>query len=108
MSEVELTTHPAGVIIPVYAQPGARRNGLVGLHLGRLKIAVTAAPEKGKANTAIAAELAQLLSLPKSRVSLLSGDTHREKRFLVEGMLQDDIAAVISRSLADSTKASDR
>ncbi len=100
MSEIELTPHANGVIIPVYAQPGARRNGVVGVHLGRLKVAVTAAPEKGKANAAVAEVLAGLLGLAKSRVTLLSGETHREKRFLAGGVTVDDVADVIAHALS--------
>ncbi len=35
------------------AHAGARQNGIVGEHNGMLRVAVTAAPEKGKANKAI-------------------------------------------------------
>lgn len=100
MSDIELTPHASGVIVPVYAQPGARRNAIVGVHLGRLKVAVTAAPEKGKANAAVAEVLAGMLGLAKSRVTLLSGETHREKRFLAAGVTVDDVADVIAHALS--------
>jgi uncharacterized protein YggU (UPF0235/DUF167 family) len=47
---IELGEHPAGVILPVRAQPGASRAGIRGEHAGALKVSVTQVAEKGKAN----------------------------------------------------------
>jgi uncharacterized protein len=47
---IELRSHQGGVIVPVQAHAGARRNGVLGVRNGMLRVAVTAAPEKGKAN----------------------------------------------------------
>ena len=83
---IELSTTPAGVLLPVQGQPGARRNAIVGEHAGRLKVAVTQVAEKGKATQAIRDLLAASLGLPPSRVTLLQGDTQPRKLFLLEGM----------------------
>ena len=48
-----LEPHPDGTILPVRAQPGARRNEIRGVQDGMLKVCVTQSPEKGKANKAI-------------------------------------------------------
>ena len=81
-----LTETPEGVLLPVYAQPGARRNGIIGLHAGRLKIAVTQVAEKGRANTALAELLASELNLNRSQVQLQSGETDRRKTFLIQSL----------------------
>ena len=47
---VQIEPHPQGVVIAVRAQPGAKKNGITGEHDGALKVSVTQAPEKGKAN----------------------------------------------------------
>ena len=52
---------------------------------------MTAAPEKGKANAAIAALLAEGLGCRSSRVALLSGETSRQKRFLIAGLTPDEL-----------------
>ena len=70
----------------MHALPGARRNGIVGAHDGRLKVAVTQAPEKGKANQAIIKTLADLLGLKRSRFELLSGATSSQKILLIRGL----------------------
>jgi uncharacterized protein YggU (UPF0235/DUF167 family) len=44
-----------------------------------LKVSVTAAPDKGKANKALIDLLAQAWGLPKSRIALIRGETDRNK-----------------------------
>ncbi len=44
-----------------------------------LKVAVTAAPEDGKANAALEKLLAKTLDLPRTTVSVVSGHTARSK-----------------------------
>lgn len=83
---IELEEHPKGVIVPVKAQPGARRNGLAGEHVGALKVQVTQAPERGKATDAVLETIADALGLKHSQVSLLSGATSPQKRVLVSGI----------------------
>lgn len=51
-----------------------------------LKVRVTAPPIEGRANDALIAFLAKRLKLPKSRLSLLAGDTSRLKQIEVEGL----------------------
>ncbi len=74
------------VIVEVHAQPGAKRSAIVGEHGGRLKIAVASPPVDGKANQALIAFLAKTLSVSKSSVSLINGESNRLKRFLIHGV----------------------
>jgi hypothetical protein len=78
-----LEEHPLGVLLDVKAHAGARSNGVRGVQADCLQVSVTQAPEKGKANKAIIAVLAEALSLKKTQIELLSGDTSSRKRFLV-------------------------
>jgi uncharacterized protein (TIGR00251 family) len=97
---IELEDHADGVVLPVRAHAGARRNALEGEKQGSLQVSVTQAPEKGKANKAIIALLAKSLELRKSQIELVAGDTSPQKRFLVRGVsraeLEQKIAAAIS------------
>ena len=88
---IELTAHAEGCVIAVRAQPGARRNGIVGEQNGALKVAVTAPPDKGRANKAIEEVLAEAFGLKKSQVELVSGPTSRDKRFLLRGTGAEEI-----------------
>ena len=50
-----------------------------------LKVAVTAAPERGRANAAMIALLAKAWGVPKSSVAVIKGETERTKVLFVEG-----------------------
>lgn len=98
---ISLEETSAGIVLPVKAQPGARRNGVVGEHAGLLKVAVTQAPEKGKANEAIIEVLADLLELKRNQLRLVSGATSSQKRFLVTGVSFDELRQRIGRLLEE-------
>jgi uncharacterized protein (TIGR00251 family) len=83
---IEISAHPEGAVLAVRAQAGARRDEIRGEQDGALKVAVTQAPEKGKANKAIIATLAKHLGVRKSQIELLSGATSPHKRFLIRGI----------------------
>jgi uncharacterized protein (TIGR00251 family) len=80
---IQLSEHAEGCVLPVRAQPGARRNGIVGEQNGALKVAVTAPPEKGKANDAIQQVLCAALRLKRHQVELISGPASRDKKYLL-------------------------
>lgn len=80
---IELKTTSEGVLIPVIAQPGAKRNAVVKFHDGAVKIAVNQPPDKGRANEAILAVLAKALNLPARSLELVAGATSRRKMVLV-------------------------
>ena len=88
-----LDSHPDGLILPVRAQPGARRNEIRGVQDGALKVCVTASPEKGKANKALVELLAKSLGLKKSQIELISGQTSHQKRFLLRGATREGLLA---------------
>jgi len=93
---LELVTRGDAVIVKVRVQPKASRDAIVGEHAGALKVAVTAPPDKGKANKAVVELLARALGIAKSNVELVSGTTSREKTFAVRGASQRQIEALVS------------
>jgi uncharacterized protein (TIGR00251 family) len=101
---IAIIPHAEGVILPVVAQPGARRNAVLGERAGALRIAVTAPPDKGKANAAIQSVLAESLGCKAAQVSLISGAASRQKRFLIRGI---DPQALRDR-LSDITPATQK
>jgi uncharacterized protein len=90
--------HADGAILPVRAHPGARRNEIRGVQDGMLKVSVTQAPEKGKANKAVVELLAKKLDLKKSQIELIAGETSHQKRFLVRGIKPGELAERIQRA----------
>lgn len=79
-----------GVTLAVRAQPGARKTAMAGIYgegdSAQLKIAVQAPPVEGRANAALAEFLAEVFSLPKSAVELVSGELSRSKVFRLRGI----------------------
>ena len=82
--------------LALHIQPGAKKSGVVGLHGEALKIRLAAPPVDGKANAALLAYVAELLELPKSAVSLKSGQTSRQKVVRVEDVDEKRLAALAS------------
>jgi len=78
-AELELTAIAGGTRVRLRVKPGARKTAIVGVHGGALKLAVAAAPEKGKANRAVIQLLAEALALPASAVTIVAGDTSQDK-----------------------------
>jgi uncharacterized protein (TIGR00251 family) len=96
---IRLEDVATGTIILIRAQPGARKNAVLGEHDGALKIAVTAPPDKGKANAAIVDVLAATFNIPKSVIELVSGQTSRQKKFLLNGVTLDNAEQIAARLL---------
>ncbi len=94
---IDLEQREAGVVLPVKAHAGARRNEIRGIQNGMLRVSVTQAPEKGKANKAIVALLAKELSLRKSQLELISGEASAQKRFLVSAVSLAELRERIGR-----------
>ena len=69
------------LVIHCHVRPGAKKTFLQGLYgEDALKIALKAPPVDGKANECLLLYFAEKLHIPKGSVSLLSGQTSREKR----------------------------
>ena len=77
--------------IAIRLQPRASRAAVVGERDGRIVVRVTAAPVDGRANAALCALIAKRAGVPRSRVSVVRGQTARDKVVRVEGA---DAAAV--------------
>jgi uncharacterized protein (TIGR00251 family) len=92
---IELQDHPEGVVVPIRAQPGARKAGVQGEHNGALKVAVTARAIDGQANQALVELFRDWLNLKRSQVALIGGTTSRDKRLLVRGATREQLSAKI-------------
>ncbi len=90
---IVVSDHTEGCVLPVRAQPGARRPGVQGEQRGSLKVAVTAPPEDGRANAALIETLAEVLGVRRSQVMLLSGQSGRDKRFLIRDVTRSEMEA---------------
>lgn len=85
--------------------PKASRSAITGWHGGALKVSVTAAPERGKANEAVEALLAQALDLPRSAVRVVAGHAARSKRVEVAGLSAEALAGRLRTIVGQSGAA---
>ena len=74
---------PDGVRLHIHLQPGAKRSAFSGTYGNRIKVAVQAPPIDGKANSALAALIAETLDIPLREVTLTCGTTSRDKSFFI-------------------------
>jgi hypothetical protein len=96
---IAIVDHAEGCVLPVRAQPGARKTAILGEQAGALKVAVTAPPEDGRANQALVKTLRDVLELKRSQIELVSGMTSRDKRFLVRGLKAREMLAKLASVL---------
>ena len=82
---------PQGVVISVRAAPRSSRAGLDGVVGDAVKVRVRSAPVDGKANKELVEVLADAFDLPKSAVSVVSGETSKTKRLLLRGATKETI-----------------
>jgi uncharacterized protein len=90
---------PASVLLRVKVVPGASRSKIAGLLGDRVKIAVAAAPEAGKANEALCELLAKTLSLPRRNVTVVHGHTQPRKTLLIQGVDATMLISALTEAL---------
>ena len=91
-----------GVVISVRVQPRAASNQTAGLHDGAIKLRLTAPPVEGVANKACLAFLAKTLGLARSNLTIVSGQTGRNKQILIRpgpGQEWEDLEKMIRERL---------
>jgi uncharacterized protein (TIGR00251 family) len=75
----------------IKAVPGSSRSAIAGWLGDTLKVRVTAPPERGKANAAIEAAVAEALGVPSESVRVIAGQASPRKVLELEGVTQEDI-----------------
>jgi uncharacterized protein (TIGR00251 family) len=74
-----LETKDDALILNVKAIPGASKTEFAGVHEGRLRVRIAAAPEDGRANGTLVAFLAKTLGCSKKEIVIKSGEKSRLK-----------------------------
>jgi uncharacterized protein len=82
-----------GVSFGIKVHPRAKKNAITGEIGDALKISLTAPPIDGRANEACIAFLAELLNLPRSSITITSGQSSRNKIIRVVGVSAEWIRA---------------
>lgn len=80
-----MIAHAPGAFFSVRAPPQARRAGITRDDAGHLRVAVTVAAEKGRANDVMRRILAKARGIAPLRLTLVRGQTGRDKLFRLDG-----------------------
>ncbi len=90
---LEISETGGTVLLPVKIVPGAKRTKFLGEWQGRARIAVAAAPEKGKANQAVVEFLSSLLDINRRQITVTTGLTSPLKTIRIEGVAASAVQA---------------
>ncbi len=82
--------------LKVKVVPGASRNCIAGKLGDALKVRVSAAAEKGKANAAVVELLAGALGVREAQILLMAGHTQARKTFQIAGIEQAQLDAKLA------------
>lgn len=80
---IAVTRCGADIRLKLYIQPKASRDAWVELYGDEIKVAITAPPVDGKANTHLQKFLAKSFAVAKSQVVIEKGETGRHKTILI-------------------------
>lgn len=83
VSEEILKIVEDGVVLKIRIAPNSAKNQLV-LSDDMVKLKITAQPIENKANKAVVEYLSKLFKIPKTSISILKGDTSKDKTLLLK------------------------
>jgi uncharacterized protein len=83
---IPLDESGSGVTFAVKVHPRAKKNAITGEFGDALKVSLTTPPVDGRANEACSEFFAKLLKVPRSSVTIASGQTSRNKVIRVAGI----------------------
>jgi hypothetical protein len=78
-----------GVSFAVKVHPRAKKNGIAGELGDALKVSLTTPPVAGRANEACIEFFAKFLRVPRSSVTIASGQTSRNKVICITGVSRE-------------------
>lgn len=92
-------------ILSIRVTPRAKKSEISELMQdGTIKIRLSAPPVNGKANLALVDFLSAVLSIPSSRIELISGLKVPSKRVLIRGMDEHTTLRIIKRQYQQGSK----
>lgn len=86
--------------LQVKVVPGASREGIVGWLGETLKVRVTAPPERGKANAAVEATIAEALGISLKSARVIHGKTSPRKVVEIAGLSEAEVHRRLSKGAA--------
>jgi uncharacterized protein (TIGR00251 family) len=93
---IPIRDSPVGATFAVKVHPRAKKNAVMGELGDALKLALTAPPVDGRANEACIEFFANLLDVPRSSITIASGEASRNKVVRVAGLSADEVRRRLS------------
>jgi uncharacterized protein (TIGR00251 family) len=96
---IEMTARDQGVEFPVKVVPGSSRHQIAGVWNTALRVAVTAPPQRGKANKQLIRLLAGTFGVKPGDVTVTHGQTQPLKRVHVAGVSLEQARHAVATAL---------
>ena len=93
-----LVEQKEGWLLRLYIRPNSSANEVTGLHGDRIKVKIKSPPQDGEANLELKEYVGSLLGIAKSKVSILRGESSRQKDLLIDLPYQN-IFSIFSKLL---------
>lgn len=100
---IPLSESAKGTTFAVKVHPRARKNAITGVVGDALKVALNAPPVEGRANQAVIEFFAGVFQIPRSSVTIASGETSRNKVVRIAGLSRSAVEQRLAAALAEST-----
>ena len=88
----------APALLRIRLTPRGGRDALLKREAETLHVRVASPPVDGAANRALIALLAKTLGIAKSRITIASGETSRDKLLRIEGLTPADLNAALTNA----------
>ena len=96
MANLNITQLQGRVVLDVKVVAGSSRTAIAGTMDGMLKVKISVAPEKGKANRCLIDFLAKKLGIKKKALRIISGKTSPIKQLEIRDVSVEDVLAVVN------------
>ncbi len=87
------------VSISITVKPNAKKSEILGVHNNRIKIAVKAPAQEGKANKELLKFLSKVYDLPLSYFEISSGDSSKDKRVTLSYIPSKEVIVEITQKM---------
>ena len=94
---ISINDHPLGATFPVRVHPRAARTAITGTLGDALKLTLSAPPVDDRANVALGEFFAEVFSVPRSAVQVLTGERSRNKVIRIAGRTASELEQMLRK-----------
>ena len=94
---IAINDHPLGATFQVRVQPRSARTAITGTVGEALKLSLLAPPLDGRANVALGEFFAEVFSVPRSAVQVVTGERSRNKVIRIAGRTAAELQQMLRR-----------